>query len=802
MTPTHPVLVLGDLEIDLTSGAAARAGEEVSLTPKEVAILRHLSARTDEDVDRDELYAAVWGYGAGVVSRTLDTTIHRLRLKIEPNPAQPTWLRTVHGRGYRLVRSAARPARSRWTGRGPELRRIAELMELGPVLLYGAPGSGVSTVARMWAEGHPTARLVEGSDREEVLRALDEPGPLVVVDLPTDRAIVRAASTRREPTVAATTSAVGWSAGRVRVGGLLPGDAVELLVRAWRLAEDSPPPSLDVLRTLAESVDFVPVALEAVGRHAAAVGVAAVLDGIAVGLGPASPLCTRVRDRFEQAWLRLGATDRLVMTLVAEFGGAVSMTVVRDVLRDVEDLGGTMASLVDAGWLVSDDAGVVSCYWHVRSCVGRVSGAEERERCRLLRRAWAQAAIAATGDPERWMLSALQAELRAAREPLEVAALAEAVTAGLERRGAADGVQRVCEDAVRRATGDPVAEARLRLLRARHLQHVGDPRLVEDANRAIDLALPRERWDLVARALGLLATWHQARGSVAEADAALARSADIAERRGRWREHRYAQGLVLHARGDFGGAAAVLREAHVLAVRDGDAALARDALLKAAVVLADAGLLDESASTAEQCLRLGLASPAAEAVLHGTMGQVELQRGRFERAREHYAVCLRASRSAARPEGEAAGRVGLGVAALAEGDWDRAFEELEAALETWARHHSPMWLGLARSMLALAHHGAGERDVARLVARDAFEVLVDVAPRQAWRVRSWEALLAGERAGAEALEMAQAALARAEELQDAVGNALARSVLDRIHGRAALVAPPQPFGSILARLEP
>jgi DNA-binding response OmpR family regulator len=44
----------------------------------------------------------VWGYGEGVVSRTLDTHIFELRRLIEPDPAAPTRIRTVWRIGYRL----------------------------------------------------------------------------------------------------------------------------------------------------------------------------------------------------------------------------------------------------------------------------------------------------------------------------------------------------------------------------------------------------------------------------------------------------------------------------------------------------------------------------------------------------------------------------------------------------------------------------------------------------------------------------------------------------------------------------
>ncbi|MHB9005343.1 MAG: winged helix-turn-helix domain-containing protein, partial [Limisphaerales bacterium] len=44
----------------------------------------------------------VWGYGAFPTTRTVDNHIASLRSKVEPDPEQPRWIKTVHGVGYRL----------------------------------------------------------------------------------------------------------------------------------------------------------------------------------------------------------------------------------------------------------------------------------------------------------------------------------------------------------------------------------------------------------------------------------------------------------------------------------------------------------------------------------------------------------------------------------------------------------------------------------------------------------------------------------------------------------------------------
>lgn len=77
-------------------------GAPVSLTEKETAILRHMLRAGGRLVSRTELLDHVWGYGAGVATRTLETHIYQLRRKIEPDPSRPRTLRTDPG-GYRLL---------------------------------------------------------------------------------------------------------------------------------------------------------------------------------------------------------------------------------------------------------------------------------------------------------------------------------------------------------------------------------------------------------------------------------------------------------------------------------------------------------------------------------------------------------------------------------------------------------------------------------------------------------------------------------------------------------------------------
>ena len=72
-------------------------------------MLGYLATRSEQPVDRETLHREVWGYRATVVSRALDTTVRRLRLKIESDPSKPMHLITVHGMGYQWVRAFAQP---------------------------------------------------------------------------------------------------------------------------------------------------------------------------------------------------------------------------------------------------------------------------------------------------------------------------------------------------------------------------------------------------------------------------------------------------------------------------------------------------------------------------------------------------------------------------------------------------------------------------------------------------------------------------------------------------------------------
>jgi DNA-binding response OmpR family regulator len=93
---------LGRVEIDLPRQKATRGNQPLHLSAREFAMLRLLLETPGQPVTRERFLDVVWGYTAFPTTRTVDTHIATLRAKIEENPEEPRWIKTVHGTGYRL----------------------------------------------------------------------------------------------------------------------------------------------------------------------------------------------------------------------------------------------------------------------------------------------------------------------------------------------------------------------------------------------------------------------------------------------------------------------------------------------------------------------------------------------------------------------------------------------------------------------------------------------------------------------------------------------------------------------------
>jgi DNA-binding response OmpR family regulator len=95
---------LGDLRVVPNEGIALRdSGTPVHLTATEYRLLTELALAGGKILSREDLLERVWGYDYFGDGRLVDVHIRRLRTKIEPDPANPTYLQTVRGAGYKLV---------------------------------------------------------------------------------------------------------------------------------------------------------------------------------------------------------------------------------------------------------------------------------------------------------------------------------------------------------------------------------------------------------------------------------------------------------------------------------------------------------------------------------------------------------------------------------------------------------------------------------------------------------------------------------------------------------------------------
>ena len=103
-------LVLGDRTVWLESGTVHTPEGDVTLTAKELALLKKLNENRGNIVTFDALSDAVWGENYYGYENTLMVHIRRLREKIEAHPSAPVWLLTVRGLGYKLKKEARRPS--------------------------------------------------------------------------------------------------------------------------------------------------------------------------------------------------------------------------------------------------------------------------------------------------------------------------------------------------------------------------------------------------------------------------------------------------------------------------------------------------------------------------------------------------------------------------------------------------------------------------------------------------------------------------------------------------------------------
>ncbi|WP_257482964.1 response regulator transcription factor [Adlercreutzia mucosicola] len=102
-SPADNVLTVGDVRLDVSSGAVTRGGAEVFLSALEYRLLLYFLQHKGKLVTREMLRDAIWDSAGEYVSdNALNVYIKRLREKVEADPSDPQIIVTVRGLGYKV----------------------------------------------------------------------------------------------------------------------------------------------------------------------------------------------------------------------------------------------------------------------------------------------------------------------------------------------------------------------------------------------------------------------------------------------------------------------------------------------------------------------------------------------------------------------------------------------------------------------------------------------------------------------------------------------------------------------------
>ncbi len=102
-TATSETFSFGDVRIDFSKMELRRQDALVQLTAQEFKVLKFMVQNSERVLSREELLNHVWGYKNYPSTRTVDNHILKLRQKLERDPANPVYFRTVHSAGYKFV---------------------------------------------------------------------------------------------------------------------------------------------------------------------------------------------------------------------------------------------------------------------------------------------------------------------------------------------------------------------------------------------------------------------------------------------------------------------------------------------------------------------------------------------------------------------------------------------------------------------------------------------------------------------------------------------------------------------------
>lgn len=380
---------------DLSQQILLIGEQRTRLTSKERDLLAYLAENPGRTVSREELLVKVWGHRSGASEEPVYGAIKRLRAKIDSEGHRH--ILSVHGDGYRfepyleeepLARGMIEPAqalvRPDFVGRAVELDAVrAALSKPQPLVTLVGPGGagktrcahelaamrdalfcdlgGAFTEASLFAalaaslgvplEGHTAAEWSQGL--RSAIAAW--PGRLLILDnveqISADVATLVASwsprpapilCTSREPLLV-TDEVV------VPVGPLPNPEAVALLKQRLGDAADDAAPEL--LSSIVERVDRLPLAIELAAAQARVIGAQALLESLdcslatlVAGARDAPARHASLRATVEWSWSFLGERERAVLVLLSIFEGAFRLQAARKVV-DAPDAAAVLASL-------------------------------------------------------------------------------------------------------------------------------------------------------------------------------------------------------------------------------------------------------------------------------------------------------------------------------------------------------------------------------------------------------------------------------------------------------------------------
>src|SRR5260370_4328213 len=97
-----PIYRMGSIEIDPSRASILKAGEELRVRPKSLAVLNHLLANRNRIVAKEELFETVWE-GTTVTEDALTQCISDLRKNLGDDPRHPQYIRTIPKQGFMFI---------------------------------------------------------------------------------------------------------------------------------------------------------------------------------------------------------------------------------------------------------------------------------------------------------------------------------------------------------------------------------------------------------------------------------------------------------------------------------------------------------------------------------------------------------------------------------------------------------------------------------------------------------------------------------------------------------------------------